>query len=233
MRRALRAPLLIINLKNYGRTLGTSSAVLARWAEAAAKRHEVCVALAPPAPLLYYLARRTRLPLLAQHVDPVRGERTTGYVTAEALAALGISGSLLNHSEHRLDQESIERAVKLLREQGLAPVLCAADAAEASRLAALRPEFLALEPPELIATGTAVSRARPELISRGVELVRAAAPGTHVLCGAGITGEEDVRAALRLGSEGVLVASGIVLAQDWPATLDKMCRALAEGRPAV
>jgi triosephosphate isomerase len=35
-----------------------------------------------------------------------------------------------------------------------------------------------------------------------------------VLCGAGITNGEDVAAAIRLGTEGVLVASGIVKAKD-------------------
>jgi triosephosphate isomerase len=35
-----------------------------------------------------------------------------------------------------------------------------------------------------------------------------------VLCGAGITSGEDVAAAMRLGTEGVLVASGIVKAKN-------------------
>jgi len=42
-----------------------------------------------------------------------------------------------------------------------------------------------------------------------------------VLCGAGITNGEDVRAALKLGAEGVLVASGVVKAEDqYKALLD-------------
>jgi len=35
-----------------------------------------------------------------------------------------------------------------------------------------------------------------------------------VLCGAGVTNGEDVRAALELGADGVLLASGVVKAQD-------------------
>ena len=35
-----------------------------------------------------------------------------------------------------------------------------------------------------------------------------------ILCGAGISAGEDVRAALRLGTQGVLVASGVVKAKD-------------------
>ena len=40
------------------------------------------------------------------------------------------------------------------------------------------------------------------------------APKVGVLCGAGITHGEDLRAALELGSQGVLLASGIIKAKD-------------------
>ena len=39
-------------------------------------------------------------------------------------------------------------------------------------------------------------------------------PDVVTLCGAGITKGEDVSAALKLGTKGVLVASGIVKAKD-------------------
>lgn len=227
MRPGLSVPLLIVNLKNYRRAMGDAALELALQAQEAAERYGVCVALAPPSSLLYYLLKQSRLPILAQHVDPVEGERTTGYLSPDQLSAIGAAGSLLNHSEHRLDEGSIARALGLLRARGLKAVVCASDELEAARLAALRPEFVALEPPELIATGVAVSRARPELVLKGVEAVRKAASGVHVLCGAGIVGGEDVRRALELGAEGVLVASGVVQAESWAAALDKMCRALA------
>jgi triosephosphate isomerase len=46
-------------------------------------------------------------------------------------------------------------------------------------------------------------------------------PKVRVLCGAGITNGEDVKAALKLGAEGILVASGVVKAEDqYMALLD-------------
>jgi triosephosphate isomerase len=39
-------------------------------------------------------------------------------------------------------------------------------------------------------------------------------PQVNVLCGAGITKGEDVGSALKLGTKGVLVASGVVKAKD-------------------
>jgi triosephosphate isomerase (EC 5.3.1.1) len=64
---------------------------------------------------------------------------------------------------------------------------------------------VAIEPPELIGTGRAVSRVAPDVVRRGVEAVRSVSGDVKVLCGAGVTNGEDVRAALRLGAVGVLV----------------------------
>jgi len=80
--------------------------------------------------------------------------------------------------------------------------------------AALKPDMIAIEPPELIGSGIPVSKAKPEVVSGTIDLVRQVNRDVVVLCGAGITRGEDVEAALKLGTEGVLVASGIVKAKD-------------------
>ena len=55
-----------------------------------------------------------------------------------------------------------------------------------------------------------VSKAKPEVVTRAVSLVRNRYSSIPVLCGAGISKGEDVVAALRLGAQGVLLASGVV-----------------------
>jgi Triosephosphate isomerase len=47
-----------------------------------------------------------------------------------------------------------------------------------------------------------------------VEAVKKINPNVKVLCGAGISKGEDLKAAIELGAEGVLLASGIVKADD-------------------
>ena len=49
----------------------------------------------------------------------------------------------------------------------------------------------------------------------------------RLLCGAGISSAEDVRLAVELGSAGVLVASGIVKADNRAAAVDSFARAMA------
>ena len=52
------------------------------------------------------------------------------------------------------------------------------------------------------------------MVSDTVSLVKKVNNAITVLCGAGISKGEDVEAALKLGTEGVLIASGVVRAKD-------------------
>jgi triosephosphate isomerase len=78
----------------------------------------------------------------------------------------------------------------------------------------MHPDITSVEPPELIGTGISVSKAKPEIISDTVKLVQKVDSKMTILCGAGISTAEDVSIALKLGTQGVLVASGIVKAKD-------------------
>ncbi|HEX2022586.1 MAG TPA: triose-phosphate isomerase, partial [Candidatus Thermoplasmatota archaeon] len=51
-------------------------------------------------------------------------------------------------------------------------------------------------------------------VSGAVRAVKDLAPQTKVLCGAGVKTGKDVRRALELGADGVLLASGVTLAKD-------------------
>jgi triosephosphate isomerase len=85
--------------------------------------------------------------------------------------------------------------------------------------------MVAVEPPELIGSGKSVSKTKPEVVTSTVELIRKVNDKVIILCGAGITTGDDVRAAIKLGTEGVLLASAFTKAAD-PA---KVLRDLANG----
>ncbi len=86
---------------------------------------------------------------------------------------------------------------------------------------------MAIEPPELIGSGVAVSRARPELVERTVSVVRGTGFRGRILCGAGIVTGEDVEKAVRLGADGVLAASSVVKARDWESKVRELARSLS------
>jgi triosephosphate isomerase len=137
---------------------------------------------------------------------------------------------LINHSERNLQLRDIEKSVQYAREAGLSSVVCAGTSRIAAAVALTEPDMVAIEPPELIGSGHAVSKERPEIITDSVQRIRAVNSKVKVLCGAGITTGEDVYAALKLGAQGVLVASGVVKAQKPQEVLADFCNAVRKYR---
>jgi triosephosphate isomerase (TIM) len=218
----LGSPLFLLNLKTYPGHLGPGAERTARLLEELGRTSGVAVAVAPATPDLARVAGVVAIPVLAQHVDPIDGGAHTGFVPAEAIRAAGAWGSLVNHSEHPIPAVDVRDAVQRLSAAGLIAVVCARNVAASRRLALARPAYLAVEPPELIGGDRAVSTARPEVVSGAVAAVRSVAPGTHVLCGAGVHDRRDVRRALELGSSGVLVASAVTRAADPRAAIEEL-----------
>ncbi|MFQ6053966.1 MAG: triose-phosphate isomerase [Candidatus Bathyarchaeia archaeon] len=207
-------PLILVNLKTYREATGEEAVKLAVVAEEVARTTGVSIAVAPQTVDLRMVVEATEVPVFAQHIDPVGYGRYTGHVLPEALVEAGCAGTLISHSERRLELGVVEASVRRAKEVGLVPVVCVDEVERGRAVARFRPEAVAIEPPELIGTGIPVSRSRPEVVSRAVEAVKSVDPGVKVLCGAGITDGGDVSAAIRLGAEGVLVASGVVKAEN-------------------
>lgn len=210
----LEPPILAVNFKNFDAAIGKKALQLAKDAEIIAEETGVTVVVAPSTPALLYVTANCRLPVFAQHCDPGLGEASTGFLPVRTLLDNGVMGSLVNHSEHKISQDLIKKTVEELKHWGLLSMVCAATPEEAGTFASLSPDVVALEPPELIGTGRAVSRVSPEIVTKGVEAVGRVNPRMTVLVGAGITTAEDVMAAVSLGAKGVLVASAVVKATD-------------------
>jgi triosephosphate isomerase (TIM) len=189
------------------------------------RKYGVKIAIAPPQHLLSQVAS-TSIPSLAQHVDDAKIGSTTGFMIPELLKKSKIKGSLINHSEHRISNKEIEHLVKRLRELRMISIVCVKNVAEATKYAQLNPNFIAIEPPELIGSGKAVSKERPELITRAAIAVKSAKNQTKLLCGAGIVSGEDVKQSMILGSKGILVASGIVKAKNWQKIIEEFAKAM-------
>jgi triosephosphate isomerase len=93
-------------------------------------------------------------------------------------------------------------------------------------VAALGPDFLAVEPPELIGGNISVSTAKPEIVSGSVQRVHKVNDKVKVLCGAGVKSGKDVAKSLELGAEGVLLASWVVTAKDVVAVMKDLLAGL-------
>ena len=211
-----------MNFKTYMEATGKRAIEVAKVAEDVSRETGVTIVVAPQFTDIEPVSKTVDIPVFSQHIDAVKPGAHTGHVLAEAVKSAGADGSLLNHSERRINPSEITESVKLCAEADLRSLVCA-DTTEASvGIAKMMPDMIAIEPPELIGTGISVSKARPELITESVNEIRKLNRGVKVLCGAGVTSAEDVSKAIELGSEGVLVASGIVKSKDPRIVLQRM-----------
>lgn len=215
----------IINCKNYEEISGDKIIKFVKTAERVAKKYKIKIAIAPPQHLIGVVSNST-IPILAQHVDDSKVGSTTGFMIPELLKKSKVKGSLINHSEHRISSKEIQKIVSKLKELRMISIVCVKDVAEAKKYVKLNPDYIAIEPPELIGSGKSVSTERPELISKAVISVNNTKNKTKLLCGAGIISGNDVSKASELGSKGILVASGIIKAKNWEKIISEFAKAL-------
>ena len=213
---------LIINFKNYEEVSSDRAIKLAEAAREVAEKLRIEIVVAPPQPVLALIAKKIQIPVICQHVDNEKMGPSTGFIVPEIAMSYGAIGSLINHSEHRIERGSIASLVERMRKLGMASIVCAQEPREVVEISTLQPDFVAIEPPELIGSGRAVSKENPAIITKSIE---AAGSRSKVICGAGITDKDDVAKAMELGSQGILVASGIVKAISW----EKKIAELASG----
>lgn len=204
----------VINCKNYEEISGDKIIKFVKTAEKISKKYKIKIAISPPQHLIGVVSNSS-IPILAQHIDDSKVGSTTGFVIPELLKKSKVKGSLINHSEHRISSKEIQKLIIKLKELKMISILCVKDVAEVKRYVKLNPDYIAIEPPELIGSGKAVSTEKPELIEKAANAVKSGKNSTKLLCGAGIVSGEDVSKAIELGSKGILVASGIIKAKDW------------------
>lgn len=150
--------------------------------------------------------------MLAQHVDYFYSGQYTGSILPEDIKDNGAVGSLLNHAEKRLDNLAIENAIFRCNNLGLYNVVCTPKIHHAKKIARLRPRYIAYEVPELIGTGRSISRVKPKDVAIFSKIMKS--KGIVPLCGAGISNGEDVRIAMDLGVNGVLLASAVTTSKN-------------------
>lgn len=222
-----------MNFKTYIEATGKRAVELARIAEEVSRETGANIIVAPQFTDIEPVSKTVDIPVFSQHVDSVKPGAYTGHVLAEAVKSAGAEGSLLNHSERRISNPEVAESLKLCANANLQSLVCVDTTDAGVDFAKMLPDMIAIEPPELIGTGISVSKARPELITESVKEIRKVNRAVKVLCGAGVTTAEDVSKALELGSEGVLVASGIVKNKDPRAILLSMANTMLLERKSL
>jgi triosephosphate isomerase (TIM) len=221
----LKTPTIVLNVKTYTEATGGNALELARLMEKIAKETGVSMAIAVQASDITRCANAVSIPVYAQHIDPIKPGSSTGWTLPEAVKAAGAVGTLINHSEHRLLLADIDTCITRAKELGLDSLVCTNNVATSKAVATFSPSMIAVEPPELIGGDISVTSADPGIVSNTLQAVHSVNKTVVILCGAGVKNGRDVRKAIELGAQGVLLASGVVKAKDKEAVL----RDLASG----
>ena len=188
----------IINFKTYKQ--GQKVLQLAKYIE----RIDKNIIVGVQATDIKEISSKTHLQVYSQHVDYFDIGRHTGFILPEAVKANGAHGTFLNHSEHRLSFDVIKKTVNRCKKVGLKIAIFAPNLNDAIKIKRLHPDFLIVEPPELVSGKISVSSAKPDLIKKISSKLK-----TKFLVGAGIHSSKDVKLALELGSSGIAVSSAI------------------------
>lgn len=210
----MKTPIILINFKIYNEISGAKGLELAKICEKVSKDLGVNISIAPQMIDLAYISEKVTIPVFSQHADNIKPGSGTGKTTLEGVKSSKAVGTLINHSENRLNIADIESLVSRCKNLGLISVVCTNNLAVSKAVAMFNPDFIAVEPPELIGGDISVTDADPEIVKNTVKAIRDISPKVKVLCGAGVKNGKDVRKALELGSEGVLLASGVTKAKN-------------------
>jgi triosephosphate isomerase len=210
---------LIVNFKTYEEATGKDALKLAKICEKVALDTKKDIRIAVQEIDLCCVSNSVSIPVYSQHVDPVSYGANTGFIVPESVKKVGAKGTLLNHSEHHIDD--IKKSIAAAKRAKLVTVVCADTVEKGIDIAKYKPDFIAIEPPELIGGDISVSDAEPEVISAAVKKIKG-----NIIIGAGIRTSHDVKIALKLGAKGILLASGIVKAKDPEKVLREMAKEL-------
>ena len=222
----LRKQTIVVNFKTYQEASGPAALELAKVCEQVSIESGAPIIIAPPVLDLALIAATVRIPVFAQHLDSVQSGSTTGHITVENAKASGAKGTLVNHSERRVKVAEIHEVIDRSRAVSLSTIVCTNNLAVSKACAAMEPDYVAIEPPELIGGDISVTTANPKIVSDTVMSIKAISGKVGVLCGAGVKNGKDVAKAVSLGADGVLLASGVVKAKNRHAVLTDLVSGL-------
>ena len=204
----------------YGDTL----LEIAKGLDKLSEKYDMDIILDVPDTEIKNIADNTkRIHVYAQHMDSIPVGKGMGRTLGEAVKAAGAVGVMLNHAEHKLTLEEIEKAIKRADELGLATMVCADRVEEVKQIAALGPNILVAEPTELIGTG---KPADEEYVREVIEVIAKINPDVLPFPSAGISKGEDCYNIIKCGSAASGCSSAIAKAENPLALAEEMISAV-------
>lgn len=213
--------MILINFKIYKETFGNESVKLAKIVKKISDKYKIRIVITAPALEAVMIKKETGAEVWLQHVDEYTEGKHSGFVSMEQAMALGINGSLLNHSEHKIPKGTVLKIIKN-RPKGFQIVLCMASSGQIEKWGVrAKPDFILYEPPELIAsTDKSVATEEPKVIANCVKLCKE----IPLMVGAGIKDKKDVKVSLKMGAKAIGLSSAFVLNKKPEELLEELAK---------
>jgi len=205
--------MIFINFKTYQEASGANALSLVSIIEDVALSTQIKIIPVVQLIDLKEIVSATKLEVWVQKIDSVSYGANTGSILPEEIVNTGARGTLLNHSENKISDFNLLKAVvDKAKEVNLKTLVFCSSLEELEKNKILKPDFLSYEPPELIGGEVSVATSQPDIIAKAAVISKEA--GIPLIIGAGIASQEDVRKSLEMGAVGVAVASHVIKSQN-------------------
>lgn len=203
--------MILINFKIYKETFGDRALEFAEICKRVSQKSGVRIIPVVSALDAVRIKEKTGMEVFLQAVDEYNDGAKSGFVSPFQAEALKIDGSLINHSEHKIKPGTVKKILENYP-KNFKSVVCIGSLGQADGWAKnIKPDWIAYEPKEFIGNKEkSVASEKPDIIKKMVERY----PNIPILVGAGVHSKEDVKASLKLGAKGVLIATFIMKAKD-------------------
>jgi len=222
MKRKIRTPFLIVNPKAY--IYGKESWELAQVCDRLSEEYDIDIIFtAQHVDLRQVSAITKNVIVTAQHMDGIVPGRGMGHILPEGVKDAGAQAVVLNHAEHGLKIDELDRAMKRANELDLVTIVCCDSPEAAKAVAQLGPDMMICEPTSLIGTGTTSD---DEYIAKTNEAVKSVSKDILILQAAGVSTGDDVYKVVMGGAHGSGGTSGILNAPSREGKIREMLDAL-------
>lgn len=206
MKRKIRTPFLIVNPKAY--IYGQESLELALVCDQLAEEYDIDIIFTAQHVDIQKVADNTKNVIVtAQHMDAITPGRGMGHILPEGIKAAGAQAVVLNHAEHPLHTNVLDKTIKRANELDLVTIVCADSPEESKAIAQLGPDMMICEPTSLIGTG---STSGDDYIRATNEAVKSVNENILILQAAGVSTGDDVYRVVMEGAHGSGGTSGIL-----------------------
>ncbi len=218
----INRPFLIVNPKAY--LYGNSSLELAKECDRLSQKYEIDIIFTAQHVDLRMISEQCKnLIVTAQHSDPINIGRGMGHILIEGLKDAGVRACVINHAEHEVTFENLEKTINRLRDNNIMSIVCANTYEDCSKIAKLSPDIMIIEASDNIESGQLSS---DEYIKDTINIVRNINRDIKIIHAAGVSTAQDVEHILELGADGTGGTSSIVKAKEPVKKVQEMIEAM-------